>query len=161
NAAVANRVESPNLLGRQEGDESMKLRKRSAGTAVLAASVVLLVAVTVPLALGGSVRPSTGRAPLRPRACGPTVNVVDQVKFAVNQYMQDGMRFVPGTVRIKSGCPLTFEFATHGQSDAHSLSIVRKSDLPKSTAQMQNCKVCGKIASTLVKHPGQAPGPNN
>src|SRR5262249_62199204 len=55
NAAVANRVESPNLLGRQEGDESMKLRKRSAGTAVLAASVVLLVAVTVPLALGGSV----------------------------------------------------------------------------------------------------------
>ena len=139
----------------------MRLRKRSAGAAVLSGGVVLLVAVAGPLALAGSVRPSARRAPLRTHACGATVKVAEQMKFAVNQYVQDGMRFVPGTVTVKSGCNLTFEFATPGQSDPHSLSIVKKSDLPRTTEQMENCKICGKIAATLVKHPGRAPGPGN
>lgn len=138
----------------------MKLRKRPVALAV---GAVVLIAVSVPWAVAGSARPNARRAARRSRTCGPatTVKVAEQTKFAVNQYMQDGMRFVPGTVTVKSGCNLTFEFATPDQSDAHSLSIVKKSDLPRTAAQMESCKVCGKIAATLVKHPGQAPGPNN
>jgi hypothetical protein len=87
--------------------------------------------------------------------------VVDQVKFAVNRYFQDGMRFDPGTVTLESGCDLTFEFASPGQDDPHSLSIVSKSALPRTTAQMEHCKVCAQIGAKHVMHPGQPPGPKN
>jgi plastocyanin len=121
----------------------------------------MLVAVAVSLVLAGRA-PSSARAALtRATACGATVKVTDQVKFVVNQYFQDRMRFVPGTVAVKSGCTLTFEFATSGQSEPHSLSIVGASDLPKTTAQMVNCKICRRIGSQHVKHPGMPPGPSN
>ena len=73
----------------------------------------------------------------------------------------DGMRFVPGTVKVTSGCTLTFDFATAGQSDSHSLSIVTQFDLPKTTAQMENCKICRQIGAKHIKNPGQPPGPHN
>jgi plastocyanin len=127
--------------------------------AVVAGGVSALVAVAVQLAGGAS---SGARAALRTTtACGATVKVHEQVKFVVNRYVQDGMRFVPGTVTVKSGCTVTFGFASRDQSDPHSLSIVRKSDLPKTTAQMENCRICRQIGARLVKHPGEPPGPNN
>jgi plastocyanin len=119
---------------------------------VLAGTVVALVAVAVPLAV------ASGRTA---QVCGATVKVAEHEKFVVNQYAQDGMRYVPGTVTVKSGCTLTFEFATPAQSESHSLSIVNRSDLPRTTAQMQSCKVCGQIAGRHVAHPGQPPGPAN
>jgi plastocyanin len=126
---------------------------------VVAGCAGALVAVAVQL-VGGATSGAT--AALRTTtSCGATVKVHEQVKFAINRYVQDGMRFVPGTVTVKSGCTVTFGFASRGQSDPHSLSIVRKSDLPKTTAQMENCKICRKIGAKLVKHPGQPPGPKN
>jgi plastocyanin len=117
----------------------------------LVGGLVALVAVAVPLA-GARVHRS---------ACGATVKVTDKMKFVINRYVQDEMRFDPGTVSLKSGCMMTFEFATPGQSDAHSLSIVKASDLPKTAAQMENCKICGQIGARHVAHPGQPPGPKN
>jgi plastocyanin len=100
-------------------------------------------------------------APHRQGACGATVKVTDHVKYVVNRYVHDAMRFVPGTVSVKSGCDLTFEFATSDQSDPHSLSIVAASDLPRTTEQMEDCEVCLQIGSKHVKHPGFPPGPKN
>lgn len=131
----------------------MEDRTQRFGTrlAALVGAVAALVAVAVPLA---GARPSSS-------GCGATVRVTDHVKFVVNRYVQDAMRFDPGTVTVSSGCSLTFQFATGGQSDPHSLSIVKASDLPKTTAQMENCKVCAQIGSKHVEHPGQPPGPKN
>ena len=123
------------------------------GLVILAAGLVALVAVAMPLAAGGARSSAT--------ACGATVKVADHVKYAINQYVQDGMRFAPGAVAIKSGCKLTFEFATTGQSETHSLSLVKQSDLPQTAAQMENCKICKQIASRHIKYRGKPPGPTN
>jgi plastocyanin len=135
----------------------------SAGGGLVAVGfgVRALVAVIVPLALTGGALSSPRAAQRRASGCRATVRVREQMKFVINRYAQDGMRFVPGTVTIKSGCRLTFAFATRGQSDPHSLSIVKASDLPRTTAQLENCKVCGQIGARHVEHPGQPPGPKN
>ena len=127
----------------------------------VAAALVLVFAVAVPWAVAGVVRSSARPAARRSKTCGATVRVADHVKYVINRYVQDAMRFVPGTVAVKSGCMLTFEFATRGQSESHSLSIVRPSDLPKTAAQMEKCKVCGRIAAGHLAQPGRPPGPTN
>ena len=72
----------------------------------------LLVLVVAGVAVGAL---SASRAALRTAtACGATVKVTDHEKFVVNQYLQDAMRFVPGTATVRSGCDLTFRFATLG-----------------------------------------------
>jgi len=89
------------------------------------------------------------------------VKVTDQSRYVVNQYFLDRMRFSPGTVSVRSGCTLTFEFATSGQDHPHSLSIVEAADLPRTTAQMEKCTICKQIAAKHVKYPGQPAGPKN
>jgi hypothetical protein len=95
------------------------------------------------------------------QACGVTVKVTDHEKFVVNQYAKDAMRYVPGTATIKSGCDLTFEFATPDQDVPHSLSIVNHSDLPRTTAQMQSCDICKQIKAKLIGDPTIPAGPKN
>jgi plastocyanin len=129
-------------VGRRSSGYGLKL--------ALAGGVAALAAAVVPLA------GARGHS-----ACGATVKVTDNVKFVVNRYVQDEMRFDPGTVSVSSGCNVTFEFAGPGQSDPHSFSIVKASDLPKTTAQMESCKVCARIGASHVAHPGQPPGPKN
>jgi plastocyanin len=135
--------------------------KRAGVRLVLAGGAGALVAVTAALAFVGGGSSTASAASGRANACGATIRVTDQVKYVVNQYFQDRMRFVPGTVAVKSGCNLTFEFATSDQSDPHSLSIVAQADLPRTTSQMENCKICRRIGAKHVKHPGQPPGPAN
>jgi plastocyanin len=118
----------------------------------LGAAVVALAAVAVPWAVAGGERST---------CAGTTVEASDHARYAINRYIQEWMRFAPGVIRIKSGCTLTFAFATPGQDEGHSLSIVAQSDLPRTSAQMENCKICGQIAAKHVEHPGQPPGPNN
>jgi plastocyanin len=120
---------------------------------VLAVVLVALAAATaLPLATASVTRSS---------CAGATVKVSDHPKYVVNQYFKDAMRFTPGTVTVKSGCTLTFTFATPNQKEPHSLSIVKQSDLPRTAAQMENCKICRQIAAKHVKDPSHPPGPTN
>jgi plastocyanin len=119
---------------------------------LLGAALLALAAVTVPWAAAGGERST---------CAATTVNVSDHARYAINRYILDAMRFAPGAVTIKSGCTLTFSFATAGQDEGHSLSIVAQPDLPKTSAQIENCTVCKQIAAKHVKHAGQPPGPNN
>ena len=93
--------------------------------------------------------------------CGATVKVTDHAKYVVNRYLQDEMRYVPGVVTIRSGCDLTFAFATPGQNDPHSLSVVKRSDLPRTDAQMEACPICKTIKSQHVGDPTLPAGPKN
>jgi hypothetical protein len=94
-------------------------------------------------------------------SCGATVKVTDHEKYVVNQYLQDAMRYVPGSTTIRSGCSLTFEFATPDQNDPHSLSVVKRADLPRTDAQMEACPVCKEIKSQHVGDPTLPAGPKN
>ena len=119
--------------------------------AVVVGALVALVALAVPLAAARS----------SAKACGATVKVTDHETFVVNKYDKDEMRFVPGTVKVKSGCKLTFEFATSDQADPHSLTIVKRSDLPRTMDQMQNCKICKQIKGKHVGDPTVPASPKN
>jgi plastocyanin len=124
---------------------------RSVVCAGLAGGLVALVAFALPLAV------ATGAH----RACGATVKVTDHEEFVVNRYAKDAMRFAPGTVSLKSGCDLTFEFATPDQDVPHSLSLVKRSELPATNAQMESCKVCKDIKAKHVADPTVPAGPKN
>ena len=123
------------------------------------AIVSLLALVAVGMAVGA--RSASHTALRAAKACGATVRVTDHEKFVVNEYVQDAMRFAPGTATVTSGCDLTFPFATSYQDDPHSLSIVRESDLPKTTAEMESCKVCKLIKPEHVGDPTVPAGPKN
>ena len=120
-----------------------------------------LIAVAVPFAFAHGAGTSSVTALSSAKACGVTVKVTDHETFVVNEYDKDAMRFVPGTATVKSGCDLTFEFATPGQNDPHSLSIVNRSDLPRTTAQMRSCAICKQIKTGHLGDPTEPAGPKN
>jgi plastocyanin len=112
---------------------------------VAALVVAAVVAVNVAFASG--------------QAGGVTVKTKETVKIAINKYIQDGLRFVPGTVTVASGSTLTFTYSDKEQ-EPHTLTIVPKAELPHTVAQAFNCKTCRKYASPHLKHAGP-PGPGN
>jgi plastocyanin len=82
------------------------------------------------------------------------------VSFSPNQYIQDNMSFDPGTITVKSGQTLTFEYEKKTM-EPHTLTIVKQSDLPTKGAQIENCKPCQKYSTPHLKNPRAEPGPNN
>jgi plastocyanin len=80
-------------------------------------------------------------------------------KVAINQYFQDDMRFSPGTITVKSGGTLTFEYGDK-EMEPHTLTIVSKSQLPKTPVQVEQCQACA-IASAHLKNPKAEPSDSN
>ncbi len=74
-----------------------------------------------------------------------TIRAVQKIKMKPNRYIQDGLRWDKDVYRVKSGGTLKIvnDAASEGP---HTLSVVKKSQLPRTAAQVQNCKICGKIA---------------
>lgn len=134
----------------------MSCCSRTAATSLLTGAAALVVLVSV----AAAARHSDSTA-LRAESCGATVKVTDHATYVVNRYLKDEMRYVPGATTIRSGCDLTFEFATPDQDDPHSLSIVKASDLPKTDAQMEACPICKEIKSLHVGDPTLPAGPKN
>lgn len=129
--------------------------KRSRATpAILAAGLLALAALAVPAAVAADAHTAA-------KTCGATVEVRDHAKYVVNRYFLDAMRFAPGTVTIKSGCDLTFEFAAPNDSDPHSLSLIQPADVPRTTEQLEKCKVCKQIKADHVGDPTEPAGPHN
>lgn len=92
---------------------------------------------------------------------GVTIKAKENPKIAPNKYFQDGVHFTPGTVSVASGSMLTFTFADKKVMEPHTLTIVNKSDLPKTVAQVENCKPCQKYATPHLKNPKAPPDQNN
>jgi plastocyanin len=78
-----------------------------------------------------------------------------------NKYMQDNMSFSPGTLTVKSGDSITFKFDGPKSMEPHTLTIVRKSDLPRTGAQVENCTACERLASGHLKNPKAPPDQGN
>jgi hypothetical protein len=100
-------------------------------------------AVTLSVALG-----ATGVAMAASKAAAPaktTIKVSQTLKMKPNRYIQDGLRWDKDVYRVRSGGTLHIvnTVATEGP---HTFSVVKKSELPRTAAQVNNCRICGKIA---------------
>src|SRR6266496_728156 len=102
------------------------------------------------LAVAGSALGAGGRGPARAK-----VVVKGGPSFKPNAYIKDAVHFVAGTVVIRSGGTVTL---TNTGTDAHTLSIVTHSQLPRTVKQIENCSVCGAIAKSHGVTP-EGPGP--
>jgi len=95
-------------------------------------------------------------------AAGAVVLAKDAgVSFAPNKYIKDNMYFSPGTVNVKSGESLTFKFADTKSMEPHTLTIVGKTDLPRTGAQVENCAACQRYATGHLKNPKAPPDEHN
>jgi hypothetical protein len=114
----------------------------------------LLVGVaTLGLVGGGSaVAVAAGSAPRH-----TTINAVTSFKAKVNRYIQVGTRWQKDVYDVKSGGTITV--VNLASSDGpHTFSVVKKSDLPKTAKQFNNCKICLTIAAEHGADPNsQAP----
>jgi uncharacterized cupredoxin-like copper-binding protein len=113
----------------------MFMFRRMSLMAALAAVVAVAVAA---VALGASAGSSA------------TLTASSSSKYVINKYAQDTSRFAPGAVTVKSGGTLTIKMKGGAP---HSFSVVKASELPKTTKQIEQCKVC----ETLAKAHGADP----
>lgn len=113
--------------------------------------LVAAVGVAGAVAAGGSaVALAAGSAPKH-----ATINAVTSTKVVVNRYIQDGTRWQKDVYDVKSGGTITI--VNLAASDGpHTFSVVKKSQLPRSVSQIENCAICRTLA---VEH-GANPNSN-
>jgi plastocyanin len=96
-----------------------------------------------------------GRAGKGPAAAKIVIKGAES--FKPNAYIKIGFRFAPGTVPIHSGGTVTL---TNTTADPHTLSLVTRSQLPRTFKQVESCDVCGAIAKSHGLNPeGPPTGP--
>jgi plastocyanin len=117
---------------------------------LLAAAVAMLAAVVANSALASD------------QAKGLTIKATDKgMTYKLNRSVTDNMYFTPGTASVKSGRTLTFEYDGRPGDEPHTISVVAKKDLPKTAAQMDDCRICNSFAAGHLKNPKAPPGPTN
>ncbi len=101
---------------------------------------------------GGAVAVAATSAPQH-----TTINAVTSTVVKINRFIQDGTRWQNDVYNVKSGGTITV--VNLSASDGpHTFSVVKKSDLPKTTKQINNCQICGTIAHEHGANPqSQAP----
>jgi plastocyanin len=73
-----------------------------------------------------------------------TVKESTSLKMVPNRYIQDGLRFNKDVYKVKSGGTVNFVFNVTDEGP-HTLTVVRKKDLPKNAKEMQRCAICQKL----------------
>ncbi len=114
------------------------------GRAAIALAALCLVSAGTALAASSS-------------AIGPArakITIKGGDSFKPNAYITNTYHFVSGTVVIRSGGTVTL---TNTTSDAHSLSIVKRSDVPRTVGQVDNCAICGPILQSHGVNPNGPP----
>jgi len=112
------------------------MSKRTLGTA----AIVVAVASAVP-AIGSAAGTSTTRT------TSPKIDILGGDSFVPNRYVQDRLRFAKDVYVLKSGTQITITSKTPGPP--HTLSVVRKSDFPKTARGLHSCFAPGSICDKL------------
>lgn len=73
-----------------------------------------------------------------------SVNAVQKVTFHVNRFVKDELRWNKDVYQVRSGGTITI--TNKAQDGPHTFTIVNKKDLPRTTKQINQCKICGTIA---------------
>jgi hypothetical protein len=87
--------------------------------------------------------------PARDAQSGATLRVIGGLKFKVNRFVSDTQRFANDVVNIDRGGRLTVRDRT-GQP--HTLSVVKRSQLPRNGRQMERCFGPGPCDEIAVDH---------
>jgi plastocyanin len=103
----------------------------------------------VVLLLGAATALATPKPP-----SAATITVKASQAFKPNQYLQLNDRYAPGTITIASGGTITLK---NTDTDAHSLSLVKKSDVPGTVDAVNNCAVCGPLFQAHGINPNGPP----
>jgi plastocyanin len=111
--------------------------------------LVVTVLGAVSLAAGGSALAAAGKAPSTAK-----IAIKGGESFKPNAYDKDSTHFAPGTVTVRSGGTITL---TNQGPEAHTLSLVKPSDVPRTLAQLNNCTVCEQIAASHGVNPQGPP----
>jgi plastocyanin len=90
-----------------------------------------------------------------PAGAKPKPNTIEthgEAKVKINEYIQDGQRFVPGDITVKAGTTITLR---NKSTDAapHSLSLLAKSALPKTALDVIQCPACGPLLAAHQADP--------
>lgn len=107
-------------------------------------------ALAVSLALGATgvaVAARTSAAPKR-----VTIKAIARDAVKPNRYFQDGLRWNRDVYTIRSGGTLHIVNLAASEGP-HTFTVVRKKDLPRTVAQVNNCKVCFKYAKAHGANP--------
>jgi hypothetical protein len=98
-------------------------------------------AVTLAVALGGGAVALGATAPKR-----TTIKQSDGLVMKPNRYVKDKLRWSKDVYHVRSGGTLHLvdSVVTEGP---HTFSVVRKKDLPRTTAAALDCKICNKLAA--------------
>jgi plastocyanin len=122
----------------------MSHRKLISGVAALS---LVLGGSGVALAAKGSAAPSK-----------VTIKVSQKLKMKPNRYIQDGLRWDKDVYKVRSGGTLHIvdTVVTEGP---HTVSIVKKSQLPRTIGQVNNCRVCATIGIALGFDPNNEQAP--
>jgi hypothetical protein len=88
---------------------------------------------------GAAIAASSGPPPKHAK-----IDAVQKVQFKINRYVKDALRWQKDVYQVKSGGTITI---TNKANDGpHTFSVVNKKDLPRTTKQINNCKICQTIA---------------
>jgi hypothetical protein len=104
-----------------------------------AAVAVLVAALAV--AGGTALAASPKKAPKK-----TTIEMKGKLTVKRNKFIRDAVHFSPGKASIRSGGTLTLKNRT---PEPHTFSIVKKSDVPKSTNKILDCGSPGTICDTI------------
>jgi plastocyanin len=91
------------------------------------------------------------------QAGGPIVHTPEQLLFVPNALSGTTMRFSPETIEVRSGGSVTF--VDSQRDEPHTITVVRRSELPRTAAETENCKVCRLALGHLKdpRHPETSP----
>jgi hypothetical protein len=103
-------------------------------------AVLAAVLGVASLGVAGSALAAGGKGPAKAK-----ILIRGSESLVPNAYLKIGFHFDAGTVPIRSGGTVTL---TNLTTDGHTLSIVKKSQLPRTIKQLQNCSICGAIAKS-------------
>ena len=90
-----------------------------------------------------------------PALAAPKANTIETqgvAKVKINEYIQDGQKFVPGDITVKSGATITLKNKSKDGAP-HSLSLLKKSALPKTAAAVLGCPACGPLLAAHQADP--------
>src|SRR3954452_23398715 len=74
-----------------------------------------------------------------------TVKQSTSFKFVPNRYIQDGLRFNKDVYKVKSGGTVNFVFTVTDEGP-HTLTVVKKKDVPKTPRTIFNSPALNKLA---------------
>jgi len=91
-------------------------------------------------------------APAAHAATKNTIAATGSSTFKVNQYVQDGNHFAPGTITVKSGT--TIKLVNKSKDGApHSLSLIKASALPRTIGDVMACPMCAPLLAAHQADP--------